>query len=298
MVVDALTAAVIQGNVSSLEKWKVSDIDRFVTDHLTLTYECVQETGAKLIVWSESIIPLTIPEYPHIENRISQVAYALGVTILVGGFDTTYGENDDYYDHNAIYLFSPNGLVSETRYYKRHLVPFGEYTPAKGVITAIFPILEELNLLSLPLTPGTDSNLFDTEYGKVGSLICFDSIYHQLSLDSVRDGAELLTISTNDSWFSDSAALSQHNGHAVLRAIETGRYILRSANTGISTVIDSEGNILSKIAPLEKGYASAQVYTSSERTLYSYVGDTFIYLCIAGLVFFAGYDIYARKKLK
>ena len=83
-----------------------------------------------------------------------------------------------------------------------------------------------------------------------------------------------------------------------MRAIETGRYILRSANTGISTIIDSEGVIITQLAPLEKGYTSAQVYMTDERTLYSYVGDVFIYLCIAGLDFFAGYDVYARKKLK
>lgn len=287
---DKLIAGVIQGNISSLEKWGVSDIDTFVSDHLTLTYECVRETGASLIVWSESVIPISLKHYSNHQNRISEVAYTLGVTILVGAFDSIYDDEAwDYDDYNAIYLFTPDGRVGETCYHKRHLVPFGEYTPMEKLIKAIFPILEELNILSSPLTPGNDSNLFETEHGKVGSLICFDSIYHQLALDSVRDGARILTVSTNDSWFSDSAALYQHNGHSVLRAIETGRYVARSANTGVSTVISSEGKVLSLMEPLEKGYAAAEIYATDERTVYSCIGDIFIYLTIGALSCLACY---------
>ncbi|MBE6610548.1 MAG: apolipoprotein N-acyltransferase [Ruminococcaceae bacterium] len=296
---DPLVAGVIQGNISSLEKWGVSDVDTFIADQLALTYDCVKETGASLIVWSETVIPISLSYHSEVQDRISALAMTLDVTILVGAFDSIYNDEAwDYDDYNAIYLFTPDGEVGETRYYKRQLVPFGEYMPLEKLIMSIFPILDELNLLGSTLTPGNDSNLFDTEFGKVGSLICFDSIYQQLALDSVRDGARILTVSTNDSWFSDSAALYQHNGHSVLRAIETGRYVLRSANTGVSTVISSEGAILDMLPPLEKGYASAEIYATDEHTLYSYAGDIFVYLTIGALVFLAGYDVLKGKMHK
>lgn len=288
---DKLVAGVIQGNISSLEKWQVSDVDTFISDQLALTYDCVTETGAKLIVWSESVIPISLSYYSNVQDRISEVASILDATILVGAFDSIYNDEAwDYDDYNAIYLFTPDGEMGEGCYYKRHLVPFGEYMPLERLIMSVFPILEDLNLLGSSLTPGKDSNLFETEFGKVGSLICFDSIYQQLALDSVRDGARILTVSTNDSWFSDSAALYQHNGHSVLRAIETGRYVLRSANTGISTVISSEGKILDIEPPLEKGYAAAEIYATDETTIYTVVGDIFVYLAIGALVFLAIYD--------
>ena len=102
-----------------------------------------------------------------------------------------------------------------------------------------------------------------------------------LGLESVRDGAGLMIISSNDSWFYDSAAVYQHQAQAQLRAIEEGRYLLRAANTGISTVLDPNGRILRWIDPLEEGYAVCEVSFRTGRTLYSIIGNLFVYLCIA-----------------
>ena len=123
--------------------------------------------------------------------------------------------------------------------------------------------------------------MIDSEWGKIGSLICFDSIYEELSLRSVRDGAEIMVISSNDSWFFDSAAVYQHQVQAQLRAIETGRYFVRSANTGISTVLSPSGEILSWLDPLTEGYAVQEISAREGRTLYSILGNAFVYACMA-----------------
>lgn len=94
-----------------------------------------------------------------------------------------------------------------------------------GLIKAVLPFLAEMNMFSDALVPGTSSELFETEHGKIGGLVCFDSIYETLTLSSVRDGANLMILSTNDSWYRDSAAVYQHNGHAVLRAVESGQML-------------------------------------------------------------------------
>ena len=88
-------------------------------------------------------------------------------------------------------------------------------------------------------------------------------------------------ISTNDSWFSDSAALDMHNGQARLRAIETGRYVVRSANTGISSIIDPMGNVKEELGAQKEGYIVSDVYLRDQRTVYSYVGNIFVYICMA-----------------
>lgn len=165
-------------------------------------------------------------------------------------------------------------------------------------IRTFLPIFLELNLIEDPLGEGTDANVFDTDLGKIGGIICFDSIFPALSVDSVRNGAELLVVSTNDSWFGDSGALRQHNHQSELRAIETGRYVVRSANTGVSSIITPEGEYLAEIPPLTEDYATAEVYMRSDKTLYTVIGDLFSYVClsvtVAGLLYSAYISIKKR----
>ena len=129
------------------------------------------------------------------------------------------------------------------------------------------------------------TEIMKTAGGKVGCLICFDSIYETLSLESVADGAELLCISTNDSWFSGSSALRQHNAQAQLRAIENNRYIVRSANTGISSIISSKGEIIDSVGDSKEGYAIGDVAYIQERTLYSLTGNMIVWLSLSFIAF-------------
>lgn len=279
---DAFVAAVIQGNISSTDKW--AD-DHLITSSdlcVSLTRECVEETGAKLVVWPETVIPAEIDSVYYLRDSYKELARELDIVLVVGAFDDV---GDDEY--NALIFFLPDGTEGDTRYYKRRLVPFGESLPLEGFIRVFLPILLDLNLVSEPLTEGDSTAIAETPLCRLGSLICFDSIYPSLTLDTVRDGAELIVLSTNDSWFSDSAAVYQHDHHAALRAIESGRYVVRAANTGISSVISPEGRQITEIEPLVSGHAAATVYARSDRTLYSYIGDVFIYGCMIFAVFTA-----------
>ncbi len=288
-----ITAAVIQGNISSLEKWETNAATKTTDKYIELTRKCVEKskTGVDIVVWPETVIPTTLNyKNSKLVSKISEMAKELSVTVFVGAFDIQQEEYTyETREYNAIYIFYPDGTMGEDRYHKRHLVPFGEYTPMEDLILALLPVLGSLNILSEPLAQGTDSEIFDTEHGKIGSLICFDSIYEMLAVDAVRDGAELITLSTNDSWFSDSAAVWQHNSHAALRAIETGRYVVRAANTGVSSVITPEGRVIAKIKPLETNYETATVYMRQGRTLYSYIGNAFVLIAFLFVVVIAAY---------
>ena len=117
--------------------------------------------------------------------------------------------------------------------------------------------------------------------GQIGSLICFDSIYERNAMDSLQNGAQLLAVSTNDSWFTDSRGVWMHHAQSQLRAIETGRYVVRSANTGVSSVINDRGEGLELLEPLKTGYVLEEAYLSDRVTVYSVIGNVFAYVCVA-----------------
>ncbi len=280
---EILRVAVIQGNINSHEKWDSnsgSNIRRVYRD-LSLA---AAEQGAELIVWPESTLPYELNQSNYLKDYVSSLAIECDATLIVGAFYSDR-EAEPKRNDNALFLVTSDGEICEDVYAKRHLVPFGEYVPMRTLIMTLIPPLAELSALDDDVTPGVDSALFDLPQGKLGSLICFDSIYEQLTLDSVRDGANLMLISSNDSWFYDSAAVYQHQAQAQLRAIESGRFVVRAANTGISTVISDEGELLAWIDPLTTGYRVADVQMRKNHTLYNVVGNLFVYLCIAFSLF-------------
>ncbi len=301
---DEFCAAVVQGNISSADKWNTTAREA-ANVYLDLTEKCVNEAAAngktvKLVVWPETVLKDGIIRYAGIATDVSSSAKELGITILAGAFEAER-VNDEILSYNSIYAFYPDGSVDDTCYRKQRLVPFGEFTPMEDVINTLLPILTELNILSSnPYTPGDDSTVFKGAgdgISGIGSLICFDSIYETLTVSSVRNGAKIMTLSTNDSWFSDSAAVYQHNRHATLRAIESGRYFVRAANTGVSSIISPTGEILTEVDPLVEGYTYHDVALSESRTLYSYVGNLTVYISLAFYVGLISYNI-AKKKIK
>ncbi len=276
---DALRVAVIQGNMDSHEKWGSDAYYITAERYGDLTRQAAAD-GAELVLWPETALPYDLG-YPNSKRDfVCGLARECGVTLIVGAF--YYDDTGNYY--NALFLVEPDGTFHEDFYAKRHLVPFGEYVPMRNVIMTLIPPLAELSALDNDVTPGEGTALFETAWGELGSLICFDSIYEALTLDSVREGADLMLISSNDSWFYDSAAVYQHQAQAQLRAIESGRYFVRAANTGISTVISPTGELLAWIDPLTRGYAVADVEMRTEQTPYTVIGNLFVYLCLAFLL--------------
>ncbi|MBQ8174573.1 MAG: apolipoprotein N-acyltransferase [Clostridia bacterium] len=276
---EEIRVAVLQGNFSSSEKW--GGTTELLDTYASLAREAAAE-GAELVVWPETAIPYSLRGDGYTLSFIKRLAEETNATHIVGAFCyETDEESGERLRRNSLYLFRPDGSVAEEIYHKRHLVPFGEYVPMESVIRTLLPFLAELEMLDdgSSLYAGESSTLFYEDLGVIGGLVCFDSIYPALARDSVRDGANLLVLGTNDSWFFDSAAVYQHNGQAILRAVETGRAIARSANTGVSSIISSRGEVLAEIEPLIAGQATATVNLSSQKTLYTVIGDTFVLLC-------------------
>ena len=288
-----ITVAAVQGNIPSGEKWDSDTEQKTLEVYRRYTLLAADE-GAELVVFPETALPWTVADGNKRYRYLSELASEANVTILAGAF-TEDGEGGEY---NSIVCFTPDGKMSDTVYNKRHLVPFGEFVPFGGLIEILVPPLAELVMSGDDVTRGDGANVFDLEVGRIGSIICFDSIYEELTLDSVREGAQLICLSTNDSWFTDSAALYMHNAQAQIRAIECGRYIARAANTGISTAITHRGEVVESLEPLVDGMVVEEMYLRDSRTLYSYIGNLFVYICIIFLAAIGIIGIVFRQKLQ
>lgn len=272
---EGLTVAAVQGNVGSSNKWTSDSNEKSYTVYEKYTAEAAA-AGASLVVFPETFVPYRLTEDNTLGTYVRDLAMTYQVTIRCGAF---HYEEGQYY--NGVFTVYPDGTVSNTVYGKRRLVPFGEFVPMRGLVEVLLPPLADMNMLSSDLDPGTDSAIVQTSVGAVGTLICFDSIYESLTLDAVRDGAEVICLSTNDSWFLDSAGVYMHHTQARLRAIESGRYIIRSADTGISSIIAPDGSVAAELPPFVEGVSISTVYPTASRTLYSHIGNAFVYLLIA-----------------
>lgn len=268
-----VSVAIVQGNVLSDEKWHGKSSFRTYMDE-TLTLKNVD-----LIVWGETAIPTELNKSYSIINEISHYSKQEDTELIVGAFY----EDDEGKVYNGAYHVN-NAGVSNDIYLKRKLVPFGEFLPFRKILDKV-KLLGTINMLSSDLSPGNAPVVTNTIHGKVGSLICFDSVYHTLARESVKSGAEMLAILTNDSWYKDSPAVYLHNGHAVWRAVENGRWVIRSANSGISSFISPNGRIISSIQPLTKGTDVQNVYFTSDTTLYTQIGDLIIAFILFAWIF-------------
>ncbi len=272
-----LTVAAVQGNVGSELKWtEDSDVQSRVIYEKYVKEAA--EAGAAFVVFPETFIPQSVRYDSPLGRYVIGLATKYNITIFCGAFEIS-GE----LDRNAVFMITPDGEISETFYTKRHLVPFGEHVPWRPFIETCFPILTNLGVLPEDLEQGTDSALFHTVWGDIGTLLCFDSIYETLTLDSVRDGAELMILPTNDSWFTDSPCIHMHYAQAKLRAIESGRWILRAGDTGISGLIAPNGTSTTELPPMTEGLSMGTVYFKTSTTLYTRIGNLLVYLAMAAV---------------
>lgn len=285
--------ACVQGNISASNKWTAETFSKNREVYCEQTRKAAAE-GAKIIAWPETAIPfdITLEIYSGYDSMCKDLAKETGAYILVGAYST---EGEKCY--NSLLCYTPEGERFDTVYHKRRLVPFGEFVPMRAVFETLIPPLTEILITFDDCSQGEDSNIMNIGDTQVGGLICFDSIYDGLTLDTVRDGADFICLSTNDSWFSGSAALRMHNSHAQIRAIESGRYITRSASTGISTVISPRGEVLCELEADTEGHITYDVNKRDNNTVWSVIGNVFVYLCIGFCVILLVEKI-VHKKVK
>jgi len=226
-------------------------------------------THPDLIVFPETILPNYVLLDPDLLARFSRLAEEAGASVLLGTGDIQDGEL-----YNAVALLSKTGEVVGT-YDKVHPVPFGEYIPARGLLEAVG--LGELfdALLPVDLTPG--AGFFPI--GELGTPICFETTFPGPARTLAARGATLLVTVTNDAWFEGSSELLEHFAAGVFRAVETRRYLVTSANGGISGIIDAQGRILKE--ETKEKVTLGEVARRTDRSVYSSWGAGLFYGLLA-----------------
>lgn len=191
--------------------------------------------------------------------------------------------------YNTAGFYNKNGLVNY--YHKSRLVPGVEKMPFPKVFGFLGKVLIELGGSNSSLGTDTAQRTFafdvDGRTLRVGTGICYESVYGELMGRFVKNGANILSVITNDSWWDDSPGHRQHFDMSRLRAIETRRYVLRAANGGFSGVINPLGDVLEKTNYNERTALHAKVYAQDRMTFYAKHGD---YLAVIA-IFFAIFGI-------
>ncbi len=305
-----IRVGVAQGNIPQGQKWGSAEefwqnIYQTETIYKQLSQEAktsFPDQNMDLLVWPESAIPVQPRLFPRIAESFSEVGKGLNTYFLTGSFDLPESEvpaamaGQHASSYNGAVLVTPAGELSQW-YYKRQRVPFGEFFPYRTTLEKLpllGPLINMINPMKSDVLAGTQANLLETPFAKIGTLICFESVYPDVARASVKAGATMLVIVSNDGWYRDAIALYQHLGHGVLRAIENKRYVVRAGNTGISAFIDSYGQIHTQTRPLERTYLAHSVPRSelnSELTLYTRWGDWPLWLVLLTLL---GWEIKVR----
>ena len=192
---------------------------------------------------------------------------------------------------NTAGFYNKNGLVSH--YHKSRLVPGVEKMPFPKIFGFLEKAIIELGGSNSSLGQDTAQRTFAFDVNgremRIGTAICYESVYGELVAKFVRDGANILAVITNDSWWDDSPGHRQHFEMSRLRAIETRRYVLRAANGGFSGVIDPLGRVLAKTKYNERTAIQTIVSAQSGETFYVKHGDYLariaVVLTVLGLLF-------------
>ncbi len=245
--------------------------ESFCCSWLNLSSDATKQ-GSRLIIWPEFSVPLCFScsynIYPEFKYELSRFAQESGATLLLGTNETVMFQQLPHY-YNTTLCLHPD--LSMSQYYKIHLVPFGEYTPYKKV----FFFIEKMTHAIGELSSGNAFVLHQFEGKKFGTPICYEIIFPNLVRKFVKKGADFLVTITNDGWYGNSSAPYQHFAIAVVRAVENRRFLLRSATTGVSGIIDPYGRILSRTEIMTQTYLTETIAPMKTITPYTRYGDFF-----------------------
>jgi apolipoprotein N-acyltransferase len=273
---EAIRVGLIQGNIDQDEKVQAGRAAGIFQDYLRMTRQAIGE-GAGFVIWPESSTPFRFEDDPLAAAQIRALAQQARVPILFGsdqfvrgaaGAPTTF--------YNSAFLVRPDGTTGGV-YRKMHLVPFGEYVPAQKLLFFAAPLVQAVSDFSA----GEEASLLPVGTHLVSTAICYEVVYPDLVRRFVTGGSEMLTTITNDAWFGPTSAPYQHFEQASMRAIEEGRYLVRSANTGISGIVDPYGRVVERTAIFERAAIVGDARFLKTVTVYARIGDLLAYASVA-----------------
>tara|TARA_B100001250_G_scaffold165132_1_gene142121 strand:+ start:4375 stop:5925 length:1551 start_codon:yes stop_codon:yes gene_type:complete len=274
---ESIRVALIQPNQRLEEKWGPNGLENSLTKLQGLSLNIISEKP-EIIIWPETALPCYLQHSAYCQNRIREFVNTTNVPLLTGA---SHYESSTKRPFNSAFFIKPNSSDLPS-YAKMHLVPFGERTPYRDVI----PFLGSIDwtkwtgdLGPAEFSPGVERKLFDHPKGKLGTLICFESVFPDLVRRHVLSGAQALINITNDSWFGFSAGPYQHALLNAMRAIENRVAIARSATTGQSLFIDRFGRQSKQSDLFVETSIIGEIQLERSGSFYTRQGDLFAWIC-------------------
>lgn len=266
-----VTVGLLQGNISQSIKWSPEQAERTLQQYLQM----VRQTQATLIVLPETALPVLVDQLdPRYLEALAQHARDQQGDVLLGVVET----RGDAYFNSALSL----GTAPRQTYAKSHLVPFGEYIPLKSVFGWIYR--DWLHMPLSDLSRGTSRAPLHIAGQKIGVNICYEDVFGEEIAQQLPQ-AELLVNLSNDAWYGQSFAADQHMQFSQVRAIETGRMVLRSTNTGATAIIDHQGHVLQHAPHDQATIVQGEARSYRGTTPYVRWGNwAFLLLSAAGLL--------------
>ncbi len=251
---EPVTVSLLQGNIQQDMKWR----PEHAINTLAIYDKLMRASSGQLIVTPEIAVPLYRNQL-SVDYFAQLVAYARknNGDILIGMIEKP-NQMDEYY--NSVFSF---GVSPQQSYRKHHLVPFGEFIPLKPFFSWV------INVLKIPMSDFSRGRLNQNPMNLVGQNIalniCYEDVFGEEIISQLPQASLLINVS-NDAWFGRSIGPWQHLQMSQMRALETGRYMLRATNTGVTAIINERGVVLKE----------AEVFTTTvlNGTVQGYTGAT------------------------
>jgi len=266
-----INVVIVQPNIDPNKKWQ--EKKRIIVFMDSLHQEATK-MNPDIIVFPETALPSYLTRDNKTRRMLQETVDKSNIPLLTGTIDVALENKKKNYYNSAMWL-RPNEHFQ--MYSKIHLVPFAEY----DLFPSIFHPLTWLNINidRGSFKAGKDFKVFNWKGISFSNIICYESSIPEIVSEFVRKGSELLIIQANDGWLGNSFGPYQHFELARLRAIENRIPILRSANTGISGVIRSDGTVQTKVDLNKQLVFQESINISKSGSIYSAHGDIFALVC-------------------
>ncbi|MEA3332311.1 MAG: apolipoprotein N-acyltransferase [Pseudomonadota bacterium] len=269
---------VVQPNIPQKEKWRPENRDKIIEKMIAMTRKALKYKP-DLIVWPESALPLLLEKEMAISNRLQELVRKEQTSLMLGGPryiiepQKNQPETTQKRLYNSIFLFTPDNQCQI--YNKIKLVPYGEFTPLSNFFPFISKIVPGLDYSSgnkirnFRLAKGDNRDFPQKQQLKIAPSVCFEGVFPAFTARFFGAGANLLVNLTNDAWFGDSPGPRQHLLNIRLRALENRSYIVRCANTGISAIINQQGEIEQQLPLNQEGLIETTITPCRQATFFA-----------------------------
>jgi apolipoprotein N-acyltransferase len=272
---EQISALIIQPNINPYtEKYNSSLFEQQIKEQIETAKENVNEK-IQLIIYPEASFPMFLHKDSLFVNKdiieLQKITQNNKDLNIIAGLYTYELQNNDSLYYNTAVCLNQEGFYATHN--KSKLVPAVEKTP----FADYFRFLKNRNVdfggITSSLATSSGQTIFRTKQANIATLICYESVFGEYVSSFVKNSAEILTVTTNDAWWGNTPAYKQILMHSQLRAIETRRSVVRSANTGISCLIDKYGVIQNALPINKKAVLSVLAEKNHKLTFYVKYGD-------------------------